>query len=180
VTDRYADLNPGAVTAALRSFPRRFRTTLAADPTKDRDEIAALRAPDGRSVREVLTSTVDSLARLGEVVRRVLVSEGTSVPAAALGGPTNGATGAGSGVDAASLSTVLDRLDDAASSVADPIAGASLAALLRTGTTPDGASITALDLARHAVRVGAENLRAAEKAMQAGGIELDVEGDNEG
>jgi hypothetical protein len=180
VTDRYDDLNPGAVTAALRSFPRRFRSTLAADPTKDRDEIAALRAPDGRSVREVLTGTVDSLALLGELVRRVLVTDGVNVPAEALEGASNGATGTGASADAASLSTVLDRLDDAASSVADPIAGASSAALLRTGTTPGGAPVTALDLARHAVRVGADNLRAVEKAMQAGGIELDVEGDNEG
>ena len=176
MTDRYADLNPGAVTAALRSFPRRFRATLAADPTKDRDEIAALRAPDGRTVRDVLAGTAEALGTLGELVRRVLVTDGISVPAGVLAGGSSAPVGA----DGASLSGLLDRLDDAAASVADPVAGAPSAALLRTATTMDGTAVTALDLARQAVRVGAENLRAVETAMQTAGIELNTDRDNEG
>jgi hypothetical protein len=174
VTDRYRDLNPGAVTAALRSFPRRFRTVLAADPTKDRDEIAALRAPDGRSVRDVLANTVDALAMLGDVVRRVLVTEGVMVPAVSSGsGPSSGDGGT-------SLSALLDGMDEAAASVADPVAGAPSGALLRTGVSPNGSPVTALDVARRAVQIGADNLRAVEKAMQASGIEISAGDDNDG
>ena len=176
MTDRYTDLNPSAVTAALRSFPRRFRGTLSADPTKDRDEIAVLRTPDGRSVREVIAGTAHALATLGEATRRVLLSDGTSVPALAVASDAPAAPAAPD--DGATLSALLDRLDEAASSVADPIASAPSAALLRTGTAPDGAAVTALDIARQAVRIGAGNLRATEKAMQAAGVEVGSDGDD--
>lgn len=175
MTDRYTDLNPNAVTAALRSFPRRFRSTLAADPTKDRDDIAAFRTPDGRTIRDVLAGVTHDLAALGEATRRVLVSDGVSVPTVAVSAERSPVSD-----DAAGLSTLLDRLDDAAASVADPISSAPSAGLLRTGTAPDGTAVSAIDIARQAVRIGAGDLRAVEKAMQSAGVELDLSDDNDG
>lgn len=174
MSDRYDDLNPGAVVAALRSFPGRYRAALSADPTRDRDEIAALRAPDGRAVGELVAATVGALATLGDAVHRVLISDGATVPPIAV--TTDTALPARD--SGANLSTLLDRLETSTAAVADPVHDAPSASLLRTGTAPNGSAVTALDVARQAVRIGAENLLALQHAMAGGGVRLPGDDDD--
>ena len=66
VTDRYADLDPGAVTAALRSFPGAFEPRSTADPTEDRDEVAALPRTRWPTRSATCSRPAEALGSLGE------------------------------------------------------------------------------------------------------------------
>jgi hypothetical protein len=158
--DRYANLTPGAVTAALRSFPRRYRTGLAPDATRSPDEIAALTTRDGRTVRQVLADTVEALVLLASSLERVLSSESS---------PTisDAAAGASVTADAAARESVPDLLAaielwTMASS--QRVTEAPSVDLLRTGTTSTQQKVNAIDIAREAVRVTAENLLTIQNA----------------
>jgi hypothetical protein len=158
--DRYANLTPGAVTAALRSFPRRYRAALTSDATRDPGAVGALATREGAAVRQVLVDTAKAVELLGSGLDRVLLSKGApTLPPVASGARV-------SGVDPedASLLDLVDQLEARLDAVADRLEDAPSADLLRFGTTTAGVKLTALDIAREAVRVTAENLRLVEHA----------------
>jgi hypothetical protein len=159
--DRYRNLTPGAVIAALRSFPRRYRSALTSEPTSAREDPGALRTPDGRSVRQVLADTTEAMSQLAESLKQALFPvAGRSLAAVAAGEPLSGA-------DAArhDLRGWLEVLESTALTIADRLDAAPSADLLRTGTTAAGVTVSALDIGRHAVRVSAEALREIEHAV---------------
>jgi len=146
--DRYASLKPGAAAAALHSFPQRFRAPFAADPTRSPDDIAQLATPDGRTVRDVLAATAHALEVLGDALGKVLIADDVALPALAV--RVDDATAA-AGRDA-SVPELLERIETAATAAARQVESATASALLRTGAAPGGETVTAIDLARQAIR----------------------------
>jgi hypothetical protein len=162
--DRYRNLTPVAVIAALRSFPRRYRGLLTGDPSRDVGEVGELRSPDARTVRQILSDTTDGLRQLDGSLRQVLYPvAGKTVAASAGGEPV-------SGTDAFrhDIHGWIDLFESAALAIADRLSDVPSAHLLRVGETPAGVSVTALDVGRQAVRVAAESLRAIEHAVGSG------------
>ncbi|HEX7095354.1 MAG TPA: hypothetical protein VF183_05690 [Acidimicrobiales bacterium] len=174
-TDRYAELKPGAVVAALRSLPKRFRGVLAADPTRDPDELARTSTDDGRSVRDVIASTGDALELIADALGKVLVLDEAPVPAAVTGHAVEVTADAG-----IPLQELLDRLEQRSNAAADHVERAPGADLLRTGVAPGGARVSAIDIARQAVRVSAENLLVVQRALRAAGVDLDDSANGDG
>jgi hypothetical protein len=158
--DRYANLTPGAVTAALRSFPRRYRSALAPDATRSPDDIPALPTRDARTVRQVLADTVEALVLLASSLERVLSSESSpTISDAAIGAPV--------AADAAARESVPDLLAAIelwTMAIAQRVAEAPSVDLLRTGTTATQQKVNAIDIARQGVRVTAENLLTVQDA----------------
>lgn len=143
-------LSPDDVVAAIRSYPRRFRELLTAVDAAD--------VPD--EAVEHADHVARSLALLGEALRHVLVQDApTLLPAVADDGAREWAhTGA------SSIDDVLAFLTIEANALADAVADVSSEAWTRRGTVAgSGASMSALDVAREAVRTGADHLRAAER-----------------
>jgi hypothetical protein len=157
--DRYANLAPGAVTAALRSFARRYQAAVTSDPAREPDELADRVTKDGRAVRQVVADTIAALEHLDPALHRVLVSPEPAIPETAAGGEA-GADGAGG-----RIFELVERLGAASASLADRLDRAPSADLVRTGTTPSGTRVSAIDIGRQAVRLTADNLLAVERAV---------------
>jgi hypothetical protein len=151
-------LSSVSVTAALRSFGRRYHAAVTSDPARTPDEIGDRTVPDGRPVRQVVADSTATLEALAPALHRVLVSAEPPIPEAAEGAPA-----AGDRVDGRVIDHI-DRLGAAANRLADDLDQASPQDLVRTGTTPSGRRLSALDIARQAVRVAADGLLAVERA----------------
>ena len=138
--------------AALRSYPRRFREVLT---SVDEHEVPA-------EAIEHADHVARSLGLLGEALRQVLVhDEPTLMPAVADDSAREWAHAGASSVD-----DVLAFLTMEATALADAVADVSSDAWTRHGTVAgSGASMSALDVAREAVRTGADHLRAAERLL---------------
>jgi hypothetical protein len=160
-SDRYDNLAPGAVVAALRSFPRRYDAAFRADPMRGVDETAVLRTRDGRTVRQVVADTTETISVLTRAVQQVLhPGHDVVLPAVVTGEELTGAD-----ASAKSVAGWVDELSAAAQTIATRIADAPPADLLRSAKTGAGDEVSALDVARQAVRVGAENLRVIEHTV---------------
>ena len=145
-------LAPEDIAAALRSYPRRFRELLTSvEPHKVPAEAI-----------EHADHVARSLALLGEAMRQVLVQDDpTLLPAVADDAQREWAHAGAWSVDDA-----LAFLDMEAHALADAVADVPSQAWTRRGTVAgSGQSISALDLAREAVRTGSDRLRAAEHAL---------------
>ena len=148
-------LSPEDIVAALRSYPRRFRELLTSVEPHDVPAEAI----------EHADHVARSIALLGEAMRQVLVQENpTLMPAVADDGQREWAhTGAGSVDDA------LAFLEMEANAMADAVADVSSQAWTRRGTVAgSGQVLSALDIAREAVRTGSDHLRAAERLLSSG------------
>jgi hypothetical protein len=156
--DRYANLSSVSVTAALRSFGRRYHAAVTSDPARTPEEIADRTVPDGRRVRQVVADAAATLEALAPALHRVLVSTEPEIPEAAEGAPVPSERTDGRVIE------YVDRLGAAANRLADELDAASPQDLVRTGTTPSGHRLSALDIARQAVRVAADGLLAVERA----------------
>jgi hypothetical protein len=173
VNDRYSGLNPGAVVAALRSFPRRYRAALSSDPTRAPDELGTQRSRAGRPVLELLTNTVGTLGQLCHALHKVLVADHPpALPAIVTGNSAHVAT-----TRAPTVSALLEELDEVAQRSAEMVSSAPSESLLRVGHAPEGTEVTALDIGRQSVRVAAENLRAVEQALRDAGIDPGADAD---
>jgi hypothetical protein len=161
-SDRYAHLTPGAVSAALRSFPRRYRAALTFDPLRDPEEIADAPTRDGRTARGVLVGTVVTLTELSRALERVLLSDNVDLPPAVRGGSP-----ATLEIPDRPLSAVLERLEQVCTTMAKLLEDAPANDLLRTGTAAEGKRVSAVDIGRQAVRVAAENLLTIERGVGA-------------
>jgi hypothetical protein len=156
--DRYANLSPGSLTAALRSFGRRYHAAVTSDPARTPDEIGDRTVADGRPVRQVVADAAATLEALAPALHRVLVSPEPPIPEAAEDDGVRAATVDGRVIDH------VDRLGAAAERLANDLRQAPPQDLTRTGTTPSGTRLSAIDIARQAVRVAADGLLAVERA----------------
>jgi hypothetical protein len=141
-------LGPDDAVVALRSYPRRFRELFnSVDP----DELPA-------EAVEHADHVARSVGLLGEALRQVLVQDQpVLMPGVASDAERDWAHGTTSSVD-----DVLAFLDMECTAMAAAIGDVSSDAWTRTGSVAGtGATLTALDIAREAVRTGADRLRAA-------------------
>ena len=145
-------LSPEDIVAALRSYPRRFRELLTSVEPHDVPAEAI----------EHADHVARSLALLGEAMRQVLVQdEPTLMPAVA-----DDAQREWAHAGATSIDDALAFLDMEAHALAEAVGDVSSAAWTRQGKVAgSGQSLSALDLAREAVRTGADHLRAAERLL---------------
>lgn len=153
-----ATINPPDAIAALRSFPRRWRSTLAFvadDPAGA--ELVRRRAGDSWSALEHTWYVADLLESAEERIRRTQREDRPTLADAAPSAPPGqrgeleGALAA-VGRHAPALADTLENLppDD-----------------WRRGATLDGGEVTILSLAQGSVADAAGHLRAAEKALRA-------------
>ena len=152
-----------AVTA-LRSYPRRYRQTvlpIADDP--EVEQLATRVGPSGHAALDLVVDTTGSWVLLGQALHRVLVEDGPVLHA----GVTDAAERDFDPPPGTSVEAELARLDDEAQALADAIGRVHGREWDRPATTTAGAAVTALDLVREAVRVGADNLGEAERTISA-------------
>ncbi|MDQ6617015.1 MAG: hypothetical protein M3083_20285 [Actinomycetota bacterium] len=150
-------VSPSDANVTVRSLPRRFAE--AFDRADSPDDLVRRPPEGGLSPLEHAAWTAEALEAIGSALGRVLVAGDPQVELPPVNPP--GATGGGGGDPAA----VLARLGDAARSLADAMADGHGQDWSRTGRTPSG-NVSALDIARLAVRIGVEHLRAAEEELK--------------
>lgn len=157
---------PDAV-VALRSYPRRIRAAvlpLADDPTVE--ALAERVGPEGHSAVDIVVAVTNTWVLLAQALRQILVSDepvlhaGVLDPSEREWDPPPGTSADGA----------LDRLGDEATVLADAVDGVASRDWSRTGTVAGGGSITAIDLVRESVRVGAQGLADAQAAIRAARI----------
>jgi hypothetical protein len=156
--DRYASLAPANVAAALRSFPRRYREVLTADPSLDLDEVATVVAGDGRSLLDVLVDTVRTLSVVERALERTIVSDRPVLHR----GVIDHRARDWAHEPVSSIDDELAALDGVTESFAARIDEVASNDWLRSATLTGGVTVTALQLAQEAARTGSENLRALE------------------
>ena len=146
-------LSPEDAVAALRSYPRRFRELLT---SADEEDVPA-------EAVEHADHVARTFALVGEALRQVLVQDDpTLVPAVADDSAREWAH-----AGASSIEDVLTFLTMEANALADAVADVASNAWTRRGRVAgSGQSLSALDIARDAVRTGSDHLRAAEAALR--------------
>jgi hypothetical protein len=129
------------------------------------DDLVHRAGPDGLSAVDHADHVARSMAILGEALRQVLVhDEPTLQPAVADDSAREWAMAA----QPSSTDAVLDFLTVECGALADTVERTPTDAWTRTGTVAgSGKTMTAIDVAREAVRTGSEHLRAAERAIEA-------------
>jgi hypothetical protein len=162
LTDRcpVCGIDPRSVTSrdavvALRSFPRRYRELLVRPAHGERPEIVTGRPPGGAwSALEHASHAAAVIDAVSDALLAVQVHDSPEVSLEA--GPSW----------TASVEEVLVGLGLSCERLADAAAEISGASWNRTGRLVDGAEVTALDLMRHAVHVGAHHLRQAQHVVE--------------
>ena len=153
-------VSPSDASAALRSFPRRYRSLLLRPSNDEPDDPVVRRGRDGWSANDHATYAVNAMDADRQQVHRVLVHNDADVNPPPVDPPTPVRT------DSASPEETVGRLTTVAEGLADEVDGAKGDQWARTGVTPGGARLTALDIVRDAVHEGIHHLRAAEKVLQ--------------
>ncbi|HEX9548241.1 MAG TPA: DinB family protein, partial [Acidimicrobiales bacterium] len=150
---------PSDVATTLRSFPRRFRAALRppGDSDEGRTDDALHRRPadGGLSAIEHAAWTATAIAQVNEAFRQVIIEDNPLIdlPPIDVPAPVEGGSDSVDAVDA--------RVEAAGEPLANAIANVHGTEWTRTARVGDQ-QITALDVVRHAVRLGVEHLRAAE------------------
>lgn len=159
-----SSLSPADASAALRSYPRRYRAVLRpVDDDESVEELARRYDDDGDCALDLASDTVRSWMIQAEALRQIdhgsnpVVHPGV-VEATARHWETS---------TEQSLTDVLDQLEEQAISLADQADRIKGTAWNRTATLADKGTVTALDVIRAAVRTGRDNLGAVEKALAA-------------
>jgi len=149
-------VSPPDAIVTLRSLRRRF-----AEAFERADNPADLsrRSDDGRTPLEHAASTTTAFETIGSALRKVLLSEHPLVELPAV--DPSGSAGTGGNLTGAS---VLAALGDTAGKLADTMADAHGEDWSRSGQSATG-EVSALDIARLAVQIGINHLRAAERAI---------------
>ncbi len=156
-------IKPPDAVAALRSFPRRWRSALAVvadDPGAD--ELVRRRA-DGASwsALEHAWYVAEALRRCDEEVRQVQTAEHATLSADDPRGWVDGGGYGDQGLEAA-----LRQIGERSPALAATLEGLAADDWLRVGKR-DGAEVTILALAQQEVANAADHLRAAEQALRA-------------
>jgi DinB superfamily len=153
-------LSPSDALAALRSYPRRYRGVLLRPSNDDADDPVARRGKDGWSALAHAAYAANAMDVIARELRQVLVRDNADVNPPPVEPDTPPRT------DSASVDDTLARLTAATDNLVREVDGAKGDQWARTGVTPSGERITALDVARRAVHHGIHHLRAAEKVLQ--------------
>lgn len=157
-----SNLSPADAAVTMRSLPRRFREALAVEEDEDQDALMRAVGPDGASALDHVADTGRTLALFGGAIGEV-VSGRRPVLHAALTDPA-----ARQWEHAATdLGGELFLLAEEAGEVAGRIERTSAEQWTQVGRVVGGTELTALDLAKEAVRVGVAGLKATEAAMAA-------------
>lgn len=157
-------MSPTDCSAALRSYPRRYRAVIAPIADDENvDEIAQRPGPDGRSALEHVEHSTRDIALLGAALHDVLVKDDATLDASVLDDNARGPSGRSND----SVEAALDQLQNECELLAKTIDRVDGDAWARKATVKGGRTVTALDISREAVRAGAEHLRAAERAVAA-------------
>ena len=154
-------INPPDAIAALRSFPRRWRSALALvadDPSAS--DLVSRRTGDSWSALEHARFTADLLESTREHVERTRREEQPNLG----DGPTRPPGQMGGGDEA--LGTALAAISEHAPALADALDELP-AEDWRRSATVDGRETTILSLARRSVAEVAGHLRGAEQALRA-------------
>ena len=157
-------LTPNDAVAALRSYPRRFRSALAPiDDDESIEETAHQMGPDGRSAVEIAADASRSWT---------VLLQGLRTAARGGSGPLHrGVLDAGERTFDApvneSVASVLDQIDDGAEALAAEITSIDRYVWQHEVPVTGGGSVKAMDLVREAVRVGHDDLVAMERTLAA-------------
>lgn len=158
-----SNLLPVDCTAALRSFPRRYRSILRTD---DEDETLEERChrigPDGRSAVDLTNDTVAALGALGRVIADIVRHDRPVV----FGRLMDPEAREFDGVVVDDVPDLLDLVEREAITLADDADRVRDDEWSRVGVLSGTAEeVSALDVLREAVRTGSDNLRAAARAV---------------
>ena len=162
-------LSPDDAVVAIRSFPRRFRSLLAApgdddDRPFDPDEVGRRIGPEGRSAADHLVAADGVLSLLGDTVQQARSEDDPVVDAAFADLGSAAATAEPGGA----IGDLLDRFAGTAAFAADRVDGVPSDDWGRNvrvdGDTTDH---RLLDLAQDAVAAVAAHLRAAQRTVEA-------------
>jgi hypothetical protein len=159
-------LSPSDCVAALRSYPRRYRAIVAPVGGDEKpDDLVHRAGPDGRSALDHVDHVARSVALLGQAMHQVLTQDQPVLPAAVLDDAAREWAVDGGQLEA---DAVLDFVTRECESLAASIERVDANDWTRSGTIAgSGATVTAIAIAREAVRTGADHLRAAEAAVEA-------------
>ncbi len=157
-----SNLSPTDVAVTMRSLPRRFGEALAARDDEDAEALARVMGPDGASALDHVADAGRMLALFGGALAEV-VSGRQPVLHAAITDP-----GARRWEhDATDLEGELSLLAEEAESLAGRVERTAAEQWTEVGRVVGGTELTALDLAKEAVRVAIAGLHATEAAMAA-------------
>jgi hypothetical protein len=151
---------PSDAIVALRSFPRRFGALfLGLGEDESPDALAVRPAPDGATALGHVAAATDALAAAARGLSQILVTDDPVVEAIGDGSPTPSApTG--------SVDERLSELSREAGALAERAERVTAESWGRTGRTPDGETVRALDVLWLAVDAAVERLRAAERTLR--------------
>lgn len=157
-------LAPSDAVVALRSYPRRYRNALRPIDDDDVAELAHRVGPEGRSSAEILSDVTRTLVVLREALHQVSVNP-TPVLHPAIVDPTERRWETPVPED---LDEGLTLFADEATAMADAIQGVATDGWTRTGTIAGrDTAVSAIDVAREAVRVGHIGLTDIERTLAA-------------
>ncbi len=150
-------LTPSDAAVAVRSFPRRFRALLVRPDHRDRPHLVAGRAEGGWSALEHTAHVADVMVCVADALRLVQVHDDPAVTVE----PAPPRTAAFE-----ELEEVLADLERACEELAHTVDGVSGHEWERRAHLEDGTQVTALDLVRHAVHMGAHHRRLVERIVE--------------
>jgi hypothetical protein len=155
--DRYDQLKPPHLVSALRSFPRRYREALA---NVSRDPELLVQPVDGHTALTLVAGTSSTLDLIDRALERTLVQDDPELTASVVVASAR----TWQAREPSAIPTLLDELTTHATALADRLDRAPTAGWLRVANV-DGRRVRAVDLAREAVRMAAENLRLLERIV---------------
>jgi hypothetical protein len=157
-------LGPKDAAAALRSYPRRYRALLQPGPDDDQaEELAHRVGPDGESSMQLLSDTTRTLVILAEALHQITINPTPVVHPAVI----DPAQRQWEALPPERLDDALTLFTDEATGMAEAIDGVATDSWTRTGTVAGGDTVSALDVAREATRVGHDGLNAIERTLRA-------------
>jgi hypothetical protein len=147
---------------ALRSYPRRFREAVLGGDRAKAEELAFQIGPTGHSVAELVSNTASSFVLLGQALHQVLVGDDAVVHA----GVADASQRTWDLAPGTTLDAELARVHDEATKLAERIDRVRGEEWARVARLAGGGTTTALDIAKEAVRAGADNLRAVTATLE--------------
>ncbi len=158
-----SQVSPSDAVVAMRTWPRRYRATLAPIADDQISEKALRVGPQGVSALDLAIKSLGTWVLLEKALHDIRMTECPTLHPAV----TESAARSWESHPTETLESVLDQIDDVANSLADAIAAMPSSDWSRTATVAGGGTTTALAIAREAVHVGADNLREIERTLAA-------------
>lgn len=155
-------LSPTDLTAALRSFPRRYREALAVEPEEDLDELLRRGRAEARPLADELVDAICTLTVVQRALGEIIRSEQPVLHPSVVD-PTLRDWAPPPGLDAP---TLLEMFEDVANGLAADVERVPSVDWERTGRVADGPAVGAIDVVREGVRVAANAQRELARGMR--------------